>query len=333
MSFLRRGRIRIVRLDTEDARLDSLMESDSPSAAVQPVLQAIAAEPRPHELEGVDVPLERFRAVFPVAPPVTARRRQPGSLSTLLGAKLGAAVAVVSVGFGATALAAYGAALPDWAQNIAHTAIGAPAATHKANATGRPAGPRASGPAAFGLCTAWSTHQTNGAEPLDAVALRNLAAVAGGESKIAAYCATIPHPGTANSGHPTTSTVNASGEPTGVGTAKPTDKGTGKPTGVGTGKPTGVGTGKPTGVGTGKPTGKAPGKPTDKGTGKPTDKGTGKPTGVGTGKPTGVGTGKPTGVGTGKPTDKGTGKPTSTPSGKAKGKPTPTPTTTSMSQG
>jgi hypothetical protein len=297
------------------------METDSPSAAVQPVLQAIAAEPRPHELGGFEAPLKHYRAAFPVAAPAAAAagRRRPGALSSLLGAKLGAAIASVAVGFGATALAAYAEALPDWAQNIAHTTIGAPAANHKPTATGKPVGPDATGPAAYGLCNAWATHQTNGAEPLDAVALRNLASVAGGEAKIAEYCATIHHPGSATASHPTGGdpTVNASGTPTDKGTGKPTDKGTGKPTDKGTGKPTDKGTSKPTDKGTGKPTDKSTSKPTDKGTGKPTDKSTAKPTDKGTGKPT----------------DKGTGKPTGAPSGKAKGKPSPMPTATSTSQG
>jgi hypothetical protein len=114
-------------------------------------------------------------------------------ISTLLGAKLGAALAAGAVSFGAVGAAAYTGVLPDGAQQLAHTAIGAPApgqgenaddtkdatdaandaaeATRKAadaakeaaEATKDPAdgtkstavGPDASGPAAFGLCTAW----------------------------------------------------------------------------------------------------------------------------------------------------------------------------------
>ena len=68
-------------------------------------------------------------------------------------------------------------------------------------------GPDATGPAAFGLCNAWSHHQANaakpgekadekaGEKPDDSVAFRNLAKAAGGETKIGAYCAKVPHPG------------------------------------------------------------------------------------------------------------------------------------------
>ena len=63
-------------------------------------------------------------------------------------------------------------------------------------------GPDASGPAAFGLCTAWSHHQAQGrtAAPGRSVAFRNLAEAAGGEDKIAGYCAKVPHPGGATTG-------------------------------------------------------------------------------------------------------------------------------------
>ena len=145
-------------------------------------------------------------------------------LSSLLGAKLGATIAGVAVGLGGTAMAAYTGGLPTGAQNFAHSTIGAPAATPtptpKATPTGKTVGPDATGPAAFGLCNAWTHHQANGAKPTDSVAFKNLATAAGGESKIAAYCAKIPHPG--NTNHPT-------GKPTGKATAKPTSKTTGKP--------------------------------------------------------------------------------------------------------
>ena len=58
-------------------------------------------------------------------------------------------------------------------------------------------GPDAKGPAAFGLCNAWAHHRTTDptATRDTSVAFRNLAEAAGGEGKIAAYCATVPHPG------------------------------------------------------------------------------------------------------------------------------------------
>lgn len=69
-------------------------------------------------------------------------------------------------------------------------------------------GPDASGPAAFGLCTAWSHHQAQGrtTAPGKSVAFRNLAEAAGGEDKIAGYCAKVPHPGSATAGDDSTET-------------------------------------------------------------------------------------------------------------------------------
>jgi hypothetical protein len=210
----------------EDAHLDSTMASDSPSPAVQPLLRALSADPRPHELGGFDGPLASFRTAFPRSRPSAHRTWRPSMLASLLGAKLGATIAGVAVGLGGTAVAAYTGALPTTAQNIAHTTIGAPAATTAATPkpTGTASGPDATGPAAFGLCNAWTHHQANGAKPTNSVAFKNLATAAGGESKIAAYCAKIPHPGNTN-------------HPTGKATGKPTGKATGKPTGTGTGKP------------------------------------------------------------------------------------------------
>ena len=155
-------------------------------------------------------------------------------LASLFGAKLGATIAGVAVGLGGTAVAAYTGALPTTAQNIAHTTIGAPAATPastpkpRPTGTGTAVGPDATGPAAFGLCNAWTHHQANGAKPTNSVALRNLTTAAGGENKITAYCAQVPHPG--NSNHST-------GKPTGKPTGKATGKATGKPSGKATGKP------------------------------------------------------------------------------------------------
>ena len=63
-------------------------------------------------------------------------------------------------------------------------------------------GPDAKGPAAFGLCNAWSHHRVQAGTTATAgadtsVAFRNLAEAAGGEGKIAGYCASVPHPGNA----------------------------------------------------------------------------------------------------------------------------------------
>lgn len=212
------------RPDQQDVHLDSLMSADSPSPTVEPLLRALAAEPRQHELGGFDQPLAGYRSAFSSSLLPARRTWRPSMLASLLGAKLGATIAGVAVGLGGTAAAAYTGALPGGAQNLAHQTIGAPAATPSATpkpkATGQAVGPDATGPAAHGLCNAWSQHQKNGAKPTNSVAFRNLATAAGGEAKIAAYCATVSKPG--NSNHPT-------GAPSG----RPTSKSTGKATGQG----------------------------------------------------------------------------------------------------
>ena len=213
----------------EDVHLDSTMASDDPSPAVEQLLRALSADPRPHELGGFDGPLANYRTAFPKSRQSTRKTGRPSMLASLLGAKLGATIAGVAVGLGGTAVAAYTGTLPTGAQNLAHTTIGAPAATPaatpKPKPSGKAVGPDATGPAAFGLCNAWTHHQANGAKPTNSVAFRNLATAAEGEGKIAAYCAKIPHPGNSN-------------KPTGEVTGKPTGKATGKATGKPSSLPT-----------------------------------------------------------------------------------------------
>ena len=150
-------------------------------------------------------------------------------ISTLLGAKLGAALAAGAVSFGAVGAAAYTGVLPAGLQDLAHTTIGAPAADQSktADSTKKTAvGPDATGHAAFGLCTAWTHVQANGRAADKSVAFRNLATAAGGATKIAAYCAKVPHPG-----------ATAPGKPSAHPTGKPTTHPTGKPSSHPTGKP------------------------------------------------------------------------------------------------
>ena len=78
-------------------------------------------------------------------------------------------------------------------------------------------GPDGAGPAAFGLCTAWTHVQANGQVAEKSVAFRNLATAAGGAGKIAAYCATVPHPGATEAGKPAT-------HPTGKPSSHPAGK-------------------------------------------------------------------------------------------------------------
>lgn len=243
---------------TEDTARVSAMADDDPSAAVQSLLRAVAGDPRPHELAGFREPLAHYRAAFPMSRPSVLKTWRTRMLSPI-----GASIAGLALALGGTAAAAYTGALPTPAQDFAHTVIGAPAAhpaaTTSPSATGSasetpsatatategtstkgPVGPDASGPAMFGLCTAWTAHQANGetanGKADDAVAFKNLAAAAGGADKIAAYCATIlksPSP-TVVPGQPTAqqtseSTSHPTGKPSSLPIQARTDHPTGKP--------------------------------------------------------------------------------------------------------
>jgi hypothetical protein len=139
------------------------------------------------------------------------------SILTLTAGKiaLGVLVAGAAVG-GGVGVAASANLLPAAAQQAAHDVIGAPApkttatATATADATAEPTaeptdgatakstpvGPDATGPAAFGLCTAFA-HGLN----VSSTAYASLVSAADGASNIATYCATIPAPGQSAS-HP-----------------------------------------------------------------------------------------------------------------------------------
>jgi hypothetical protein len=145
-----------------------------------------------------------------------------------LGARFTGYNRMPTLSLGGFATAAFAGALPAPVQQFAHHTFGAPAArgtrptstqptrTHPSAAT-TPAGPDATGPAAFGLCTAWAHAKAHGNSSQQAVAFRNLAAAAGGASKVAAYCAAVPHPGpsSSRSSHP-------GGPPTSHSTGPPT---------------------------------------------------------------------------------------------------------------
>jgi hypothetical protein len=82
------------------------------------------------------------------------------------------------------------------ASGSATTAQGKASATDSEDGEGK--GPDATGPAAFGLCNAWSNHLAHGTADEKAEsspAFRNLAAAAGGRAKVTQYCAKVPHPG------------------------------------------------------------------------------------------------------------------------------------------
>ena len=235
----------------QDDHLDAFMADDAPPAAVQPLLRALAADPHSDELSGLSEALGHYRDAFPV--PSTAARTtwRTRMLSPHFGVKVGTAVAGLTLALGGTAFAAYSGSLPSAAQNLAHRVIGAPAApptsvppqhpsatssesedaasateSARAAASGSatPVGPDASGPAAFGLCTAWTAHQSNGASvnAEDSVAFKNLATAAGGSDKIAAYCATVMQPSSSSRPEGRPSNLSTVSHPTGRPSTLPT---------------------------------------------------------------------------------------------------------------
>ena len=205
-------------------------------------------------------------------------------LSTLLSAKAASGIAaagVVVLGGGTVAAAATGT-LPTPLQNFAHSTFGAPASqndstespdptdtqssepadTHTPESgtpSASPSGPDATGPAAFGLCNAYShgglKNPTSPAyQALLKAATASLATASPSPSPspstdqqtVTFYCSTVAHPGNApsNAGRPTSLPTQAKGHAIG----RPSSVPHGKPSSVPHGKPSSVPVGKPSGV-------------------------------------------------------------------------------------
>jgi hypothetical protein len=239
-----------------DAALSALLSGGTipPDAAapLQHVADALAAlrvAPTRDEATGKAAALAQFRQRVGVSyPPIRSRRRRPTLLSSLLSAKAAAATAVAVVGLGGFATAAFANALPSAAQRFAHDTIGAPSphASNSPNAghSGAPVGPNASGPAAFGLCTAYAHATQHGTAAQKAVAFRNLEKAAGGAANVASFCASVPHPG-ASATPGSESTSHPTGAPTSHPTGEPSVHPTGEPTSHPTSEPSTHPSGKP----------------------------------------------------------------------------------------
>jgi hypothetical protein len=182
--------------------------ADAPAgyARTAAVLAAASAPPDAEELAGEAAIVAVFAAAARSRPVgvrlLTPRRSRV--LTKLLTLKAAAVVLGVLVS-GGVAAAATGN-LPDPAQQVAHAllgGVGVPAPTGATVTTPSQAvGPDATGPAALGLCRAWSAGQggQHGSK-LDALAFAALAKAAGGSDQIAGYCAQV-----------TASTPGASGQ-------------------------------------------------------------------------------------------------------------------------
>lgn len=212
---------------------------DAPRDAylVGDVLSALRASATSDELDGFGSASAAYRRRYaPSRRPGGSLRRRPAKLARL-SARGAAALAVGAIGLGGIGTAAFAGALPGTAQDLAHHLIGAPAghpghsgATGNGNANGNghgrrqsegqgsgattptpgtrtpsatstPVGPDPTGAAAFGLCTAYDGAKASGQAAEVSIAFRNLAIAAGGRDKITAYCATVPHPGSASASH------------------------------------------------------------------------------------------------------------------------------------
>jgi hypothetical protein len=242
-----------------DGALDALLTGDPAAdeacAGLQPaaaLLAALSAAPQDGELAGHARVLAEFRrrGGMPVHARRSARRR-PRLLTALLTAKAAAAVAAAAAtALGGVAAAAYTGTLPAPAQQFAHSVIGAPSPSASASPSHRPGtpqatpartdavGPDATGPAGFGLCTAYAHAKAHGTASQKAVAFRNLAAAAGGAAKIAAYCTAVPHPGSPQPSQPASAPTRPAGRPASHPTGKPSSHPTPHPPGRPSSAPT-----------------------------------------------------------------------------------------------
>lgn len=270
--------------------LEGLLADQRPSvdasapgtSALADLVSAARLPAHDSELVGEDAALAAFVAARDGVSSTHTRHRRKSVLSTLIGSKLALAAAAGAVTLGGVSAAAFTGSLPDAAQSLAHDVIGAPAAgdtdaadstdvaetpdqdatktaTQTATATDEPTsspsatpvGPNATGPAAFGLCTAYAAQMRAGHTPdASSPAWRNLAAAAGGADNVATYCGTVTAPGKSTA-HPTGSPTSNPGS-----THKPTKAPATHPTGSPTTHPGANGD---------------PGQPTDQA--RPTDAG------------------------------------------------------------
>ena len=192
-----------------DALLSGHATPEEPPAELRPVaevLVALQAPPDYREVAGWETALTVYREMAgqletPGRPRSRRpRSRRPRSIASLLSARVAAAAGAAAIAvLGGGAAAAYTGSLPAALQKFAHAAIAAPS-VHESTAGPAPAGtshgvgPSAQGSAAYGLCNAYQ--HANASQR--AVAFRNLVNAAGGADKVAAYCASVPHPGTSS---------------------------------------------------------------------------------------------------------------------------------------
>jgi hypothetical protein len=185
---------------------------DPDRAALQHLLDQLAAPPSPRELAGRQAAMAAFAQAVrsPVPDPVGLARRRLRLLSRAALVKVVIGLGVLL--FGSAALAAGTGNLPGPMQHGAHELFsplgipvpdvhGRPTGSGSAPAGSQPAGGASAspgdpgggtGPVALGLCKAWAAAPQDGhGKPLDAETSKALIRAAGGADKIAAYCAKV----------------------------------------------------------------------------------------------------------------------------------------------
>jgi hypothetical protein len=239
------GTSRLRRIGSREA--EQLLTAD-PDASAYPdlsqLLAAAAAPPHPDELVGLRAAVAAFEAAGRDGRSgvvVTSRRR---GFARPLAVKAAAGVAVVL--FGGTALAAETGNLPNAPQQHAHnlfsglgvpppsasTAPSSPVARTSSTPTRTPTpsaggheSPAPAGAATLRLCRSWDAQQQNPqGKPMKHEALRDLAEAAGGEDRIAAFCAALlaDDPGQDPTQAPATVPPTPSHPGKGKGPSKPT---------------------------------------------------------------------------------------------------------------
>lgn len=221
------GRARLSAPDADDLELANHPEL---SDGLQ-VVQVVAAAPATAmELQGLDATLAEFRAVVPLSTEQARHEGRRVMKPETLGARIGVAAAgALLLGFGGAGAFALtgslpggdtGPTLPDAASATAAAHVPAqvpvtdgddePESDGAKDEAGDQAeddgasgpktvpttavGPDATGPAAFGLCNAWSHAKDSKKTAEHSVAFRNLVKAAGGVDKVDGYCATVEHP-------------------------------------------------------------------------------------------------------------------------------------------
>jgi hypothetical protein len=185
--------------ELDDSLLDTLLSGDPlpPDAPGQArtmadMLASVADPASPGALAGETAARAAFvRANSPASlSPVSHPPARPGHawLPTSLAARIAAAVIAATVGLGGAAAAAYGGVLPGPIQDLAHQAIGAPAAhTMRAQTPGH----SDSRPAAARLCAAYQDSKRHGSPGALRAEFVKLAKAAGGPGKINSYCTAV----------------------------------------------------------------------------------------------------------------------------------------------